>query len=85
VLHSTLSELAWGRTVGKAMVGGRVIALSGGPPRPKQVLVRNLFKALALAVPPLALLVLLNPNRQRLGDLVAGTVVVADEPDADAE
>jgi uncharacterized RDD family membrane protein YckC len=40
------------------------------------VLARNLFKAIVLLVPVLAIIALLSPNAQGLGDLIARTVVV---------
>lgn len=76
VLHSTLAELATGRTLGKAMLGGRVVKLDGSRPAAPAILIRNAFKLLVLLIPVLAVGPLLNPNAQGLGDNVAGTVVV---------
>jgi uncharacterized RDD family membrane protein YckC len=78
VLHSTITELLTGRSLGKGLVGARVVAANGGRPDPRQVLVRNLFKAATLFLPPLAVVALLNPQAQGLGDLVARTVVAGE-------
>ncbi len=77
VLHTTISELIISTTLGKALMGCRVVSISGERPKFSQIIVRNIMKWIALIVPPLALFVLLNPYRQRLGDLAARTVVVA--------
>ncbi len=79
VLHTTLSEMFTGRSLGKMVMGLRVTDLSGKPINIWMALGRGLTKALDLIPPfPLLLLPLINPHRQRLGDLVARTVVVSD-------
>lgn len=84
VAYATLAELFTARTLGKALVGIRVTDLRGQPPNLWQVLVRNLMKALELVAPLLLILPLLGPFRQRLGDLVARTVIVLPKgPDRD--
>lgn len=77
-VHTTLTELARSTTLGKAMLGARVISTSGDPPDAKQVLLRNGVKLLILLVPVLAIFALLNPNMRGFNDLVARTVVVGD-------
>lgn len=82
LLHTTLLELWTGRTVGKMACGLRTVALDGGDrPRAGAILLRNAFRVVDL-IPalPLALLILFSPLRQRLGDVVAGTIVIADRP-----
>ena len=74
--HSTLGELLVGRTLGKALVGARVVSGDGSRPAPVAIVVRNAFKALVLLIPVLAVFALLNPHAQGLGDLIARTVVV---------
>ena len=89
--HTLLTELFTARTLGKALVGLRVTNLAGGPPNVWQGLGRNLMKVFDLIAYPLLILPLIGPNRQRLGDLVARTVVVTaahdhdDEADNDAD
>ncbi len=76
VVHSTVTELLTGRTLGKAVVGGRVVATDGSAPAVWAILIRNMFKFLVLLIPVLAVIGLLNPHVQGLGDSMAGTVVV---------
>lgn len=70
--------LARGQTPGKRALGLRVVRLDGEPVGPVESVVRNALRALELplAYAPAVLLVALGARRQRLGDLVAGTVVV---------
>jgi uncharacterized RDD family membrane protein YckC len=76
-------DVAWevlggGRTPGKRLVGLRVIRADGGPVGLGESLARNLLRAVEvpLGYAPAVLAVGLGPRRQRLGDLVAGTLVV---------
>ncbi len=75
VAWETLGE---GRTPGKRLVGIRVVRADGGPVGLGGSLVRNVLRALELplAYAPGILAVALSARRQRLGDLVAGTLVV---------
>ncbi|WP_149141492.1 RDD family protein [Gemmobacter caeruleus] len=100
VPYYILSELVWnGRTLGKRMVGIRVISLDGRRLTPHQIVARNLMKEVEVFLPLATLFgastmdiwlggalsawmiaTLLVPVfsklNQRLGDMVAGTVVV---------
>ncbi len=78
IAHSTLSEMATGRTLGKMLLGGRVVSLDGSRPQPLAILIRNGFKMVVLLIPVLAVAALLNPNAQGLGDNLARTVVVTE-------
>lgn len=76
-------DVAWetlgaGRTPGKRLAGIRVVRADGGPPGLGESLVRNVLRAveLPLAYAPGILAVAFGARRQRLGDLVAGTLVV---------
>ncbi len=80
--HGTLSELIWGRTLGKSIMDCAVISIDGKPARPLAILVRNTMKLVALLVPVLFLFVYINQYRQALGDLLGRTVVVAPAADA---
>ncbi len=68
-----------GRTVGKVALGLRVVRLTdGGPCGWSRSIVRNLvrpFDLLFVGMPG-ALVVMFTPARQRLGDLLGGTLVV---------
>ena len=72
-----------GRTLGKHLLGLRVVGDGGYPASPLQHLLRSIFwpLELALLVPvPLGLILIGITNRhQRIGDLIAGTVVVRDQ------
>ncbi len=76
VAHSTAGELLCGRSAGKALVGARITACDGSRASAAAILVRNAAKALVLFIPVLALLALVSPHWQGLGDLLAKTVVV---------
>jgi uncharacterized RDD family membrane protein YckC len=76
-------DVAWevlggGRTPGKRLAGLRVVRTDGGSVGFSGSLVRNVLRAveLPLCYAPAILAVALGPRRQRLGDLVGGTLVV---------
>lgn len=68
-----------GRTPGKAMTGLRVVRVTGGPVGLRASLLRNVVR-LVDWLPSLyavgAILILVTRNHQRLGDMLAGTLVV---------
>jgi uncharacterized RDD family membrane protein YckC len=73
--YFAVSEIAsGGRTLGKKVVKLRVITAEGGTPRPGALLTRNLVRSLdlLLGVPLMAI----DPLSRRLGDRLAGTLVV---------
>lgn len=77
--------LSGGRTPGKRALGIRVVMETGHPVTPTAVVVRNLFRVLDCYLPVLPFLpglamIFLQRHNQRLGDLVAGTIVVRDRP-----
>ena len=70
-----------GRSLGKIVMGLRVVSDDGGPERFRQVL----FRALASVVEiwmfvgsPAVICSLLSPKAKRIGDIFAGTVVVSE-------
>jgi len=76
-------DVAWetlgrGQTPGKRALGLRVVRADGAPVGLVESLARNLLRAVEvpLGYAPAVLAVALGPRRQRLGDLVAGTLVV---------
>lgn len=82
VVYCTVSEAAFGRTVGKRMLRLRVVTLTGEKPGLASIVLRNVLRAveahpLFLAFALFSMMV--TPMRQRLGDFVAGTTVVSDE------
>lgn len=73
--HETLTELLWHRSIGKAIVGGRVVASDGTPPGSGTILLRQLFKTVVLYAPILAIFVVLSPACQGVPETVSRTVV----------
>ncbi|HEY6107159.1 MAG TPA: RDD family protein [Anaeromyxobacteraceae bacterium] len=74
-------ETAWsGQTPGKRLLGLRVVGRDGAPVSFVESLVRNVLRAVEvpLLYAPGVLMVALTSRHQRLGDLVAGTLVVKD-------
>ena len=91
LLYGILTEWFWrGQTVGKRLLGLRVVEASGLRLRPSQIVVRNLLRFVDL-LPGLYLVggvcCVLSSRRQRLGDIAAGTIVIRTpqlkEPDVD--
>jgi uncharacterized RDD family membrane protein YckC len=83
-LHITLSEvLTGGRTLGKWLAGTRVMTLSGTAPTASQLLGRNALRIIDLLIAGVPLLsVYQSPLRQRVGDMMAGTIVCLATPPA---
>jgi uncharacterized RDD family membrane protein YckC len=81
-------ETLWrGRSVGKAAMGLRVVTVEGGPIRFRHALIRGAFTLIdfwftsgAAAI----LSVLVTRRNQRIGDLVAGTLVLRERTGAPA-
>ena len=71
-----------GQSVGKKIFGLRVIRDNGQPVGLQQSLVRNLFRAVLDIVYVGLLFILFSPKHKRIGDMVAGTVVVAEHYDS---
>jgi uncharacterized RDD family membrane protein YckC len=77
VAYTMLSEMFFGRTLGKLLFGLRVANLDGSRVTVRAAALRNVlrFIDLFLALFPLVM-VFLSPLRQRIGDVAAGTLVV---------
>jgi uncharacterized RDD family membrane protein YckC len=71
LLHTTLTEIRLGRSVGKWLMGLTVVTIDGKTPNRSQLMLRNLLRV----VDPLVM-ILVSPLRQRSADNIAGTVVV---------
>jgi uncharacterized RDD family membrane protein YckC len=77
--YFAVSEIAsGGRTLGKMALGLRVVTAEGGSPGAGALLVRNLVRSLDLFFG--LLLMTIDPLSRRLGDRLAGTLVVHDRP-----
>ena len=75
-LYGLIFESAKRTTLGKRLVGLKVVGEDHGPCRLRAIVLRNLLRVIEFQFPPLAILVLLTPHRQRVGDLFARTLVV---------
>jgi uncharacterized RDD family membrane protein YckC len=71
-----------GRTPGKMALGVRAVTIDGAPIRLRETTLRAMGGVVDLLLPPGgvtgALFVLLTPRHQRVGDLIAGTIVIRD-------
>ena len=81
--YPVVSEtLMRGRTVGKRAMGLRAVTLEGAPVRLRHVLLRMMGGLVDRMLPPLGitgtLFVLGTSRHQRVGDLLAGTIVIRD-------
>ncbi len=74
--HVTLAELFTGRSIGKVVMGLRVVALDGTPPSALAIVVRNLVRIPELTMAFLLMYIFVTDSHQRLGDLAAQTLVV---------
>lgn len=77
--YTIVQEAVWGRTLGKRALGLRVVAREGAPIGWMAAITRNLLRTVDML--PFAYAVgllssLFDAHGRRLGDLVAGTVVV---------
>jgi uncharacterized RDD family membrane protein YckC len=75
------TELVWGQTLGKRLLGLRVVRADGSRAEAGPILIRNLVRLIdwlpAFYVVGAAAVFATGERRQRLGDLAAGTRVVA--------
>ncbi|MEZ5412235.1 MAG: RDD family protein [Acidimicrobiales bacterium] len=79
--YPAATETLWdGRTLGKAVLGIRVITTEGGPVGFRHAAIRSMLATVDFWLPPGGLLALtaalVTQRSQRLGDLAAGTIVV---------
>lgn len=82
-LYPLISEMvSRGRTIGKLAMGLRVVTIEGAPIRFRHSALRSMGGLVDKWIPPGGLIgaffVLGTPNRQRIGDLLAGTLVIRD-------
>ena len=80
LLHTTVLEMIFARSLGKLLVGTRVAALDGSRPSPGAILVRNILRLVDIILVFIPLLFVFSTLRQRLGDMAAGTIVVINTP-----
>jgi uncharacterized RDD family membrane protein YckC len=85
LVHTTAGELFGGRTLGKMLMGLRVVLLDGKPAGAGAIIARNLLRIPEMLLMLGPLYVAISDRRQRLGDLVAKTLVVAPDEEAPAK
>lgn len=88
-VYFTATEAVWGATVGKRVLGLRVVAADGSRPSSAAILIRNVVRFVdwlpGLYIVGAVLVFTSGPPRRRLGDRAAKTrVVAADAPPQDA-
>jgi len=83
--HPVLEVIMRGRTPGKRKAGARIVTVEGAIPTVGSLLLRNLFRLID-CMPGFYIVglgcCLFTEKRVRLGDLVAGTVLVLEEAEA---
>ena len=70
-----------GRSVGKMVMGLRVVSEDGGPERFRQAMFRALASVIEIWMllgSPAVICSMLSPKAQRIGDIFAGTVVISE-------
>src|SRR5262249_35233553 len=85
--YPVLFEARWqGRTIGKRMLGLRVVTIEGAPVGFRQAAIRAMVAVVDFFIPPIGVVatfsVLLTPRSQRLGDVFAGTIVLRERTGA---
>ena len=86
VVYTTIIESLAGRSLGKVLMGLRVVGLDGQPAKPMALVTRNVLRLIEVGLVFLPLVMIpLFPLRQRAGDVGAGTLVVMDGPAKEPE
>lgn len=86
VFHTTVFEFITARSIGKWLTGTYVSDFRGVPAPPGASTIRAVTRVFDMVAWMLLLLPLISPHRQRLGDILAKTLVVyRDPPEQDTE
>ena len=85
--YPAILEARWnGQTVGKRVLGLRVVTVEGAPVRFRHAAIRSLLQIVDFVLPPIGVsatcVALLNRRSQRLGDVFAGTIVLRERTGA---
>jgi uncharacterized RDD family membrane protein YckC len=78
LIHTAASEALAGRTLGKRIVGLRVVRTDGGTPDAAALLIRNFLRIVDVGLIVPLVFIIFSPLRQRVGDVAAGTIVIRD-------
>ena len=78
--YPSVAEARWGTTIGKATCGLRVVTVEGGPARLRHGMIRAALQVVDIVLLPIGVIgaasMLASPLDQRVGDRVAGTIVL---------
>jgi uncharacterized RDD family membrane protein YckC len=85
LLHTLVAEVICAQSLGKMAFGLKVVGPDGGTPTRLALVIRNLLRVVDVPLALPLMMVLISPLRQRVGDMVAGTVVVAPEGDGEEQ
>ncbi len=84
IAYATVCEALWGATAGKRLARIRVVDERGARCGFSRIFARNALRSVEfypfLDLVPTLVLIVLTKNRQRLGDLIGGTLVVEEVP-----
>ncbi len=83
IVFSMFEEIMFGRSMGKRLMGGRVVSIHGEPAAWWQHIARNLLKGLVLLSPVLAIPSFINPLGAGIPEIISRTRVEATEADSD--
>jgi len=75
-LAATIGDLLFGRSMGKRIVGLRIISVRGGDAPLGRRILRSLASAIVMASPLVMLIALLNPRGDGPAEMISGTAVV---------
>lgn len=79
-VYPAMAEVRYGTTIGKSACGLRVVTVEGGPVRARHATIRAALQVVDLLLIPIGVIAvfssLTSPLDQRLGDRVAGTLVL---------
>ena len=79
VLYFIVAEAVFGATIGKKAIGLQIVSLNGAKPGFRRAVVRNILRIID-ALPAFnilgVILIIVSPERARLGDRIAGTRVI---------
>ncbi len=79
-VYPAVAESRYGTTIGKSALGLRVVTVEGGPVRARHATIRAALQLVDLVLVPIGVIGVLSslasPLDQRLGDRVAGTLVL---------